>query len=111
MVRWSNYEPPSPGSSSAIPDGRELAAVLTANAHLSWAFTTGMLSLDDVRTVVDIDGNESALRCFFEAPLSKEPLTRDRRIPARLPSVVYPLLNGSVVIVVGGGAFADTGDQ
>ena len=46
------------------PDGRELAAVLTANAHLVLGLATGMLSLDDVRTVVDIDGNESALRCF-----------------------------------------------
>ena len=53
------------------PDGRELAAVLTANAHLVLGLATGMLSLDDVRTVVDIDGNESALRCFLEAPLSR----------------------------------------
>ena len=53
------------------PDGRELAAVLTANAHLVLGLATGMLSLDDVRTVVDSDGNESALRCFLEAPLSR----------------------------------------
>lgn len=53
------------------PDGRELAAVLTANAHLVLGLATGMLSLDDVRTLVDIDGNESALLSFFEAPPSK----------------------------------------
>ena len=53
------------------PDGRELAAVLTANAHLVLGLATGLLSLDDVRTLVDIDGNESALRCFLEAPLSR----------------------------------------
>lgn len=53
------------------PDGRELAAVLTANAHLVLGLATGMLSLDDVRTLVDIDGDASALRCFFEAPSSR----------------------------------------
>ncbi len=53
------------------PDGRELDAVLTANAHLVLGLAANALSLDDVGALVDIDGDESALRSFFEAPLSR----------------------------------------
>lgn len=53
------------------PDGRELDAVLTANAHLVLGLAANVLSLDEVRALVDIDGDEATLRSFFEAPLSR----------------------------------------
>ncbi len=49
------------------PDGRELDAVLTANAHLVLGLAAGVLSLDEIRALVDIDGDESSLRSFFQA--------------------------------------------
>lgn len=49
------------------PDGRELDAVLTAEAPFVLGLAAGVLSLDDVAALVDIDGNESALRTFFDA--------------------------------------------
>lgn len=52
------------------PDGRELNAVLTAEAPVVLGLAVGLLLLDDVATVVDIDGDESALRSFFDAPKS-----------------------------------------
>lgn len=58
----------TPGIEVSRPDGRELDAVLTANAHLVLGLAAGVLSLDEVRALVDIDGDESALRNFFEAP-------------------------------------------
>lgn len=53
------------------PDGRELDAVLTANAHLVLGLAANVLSLDEVTALVDIDGDEATLRSFFEAPLSR----------------------------------------
>lgn len=49
-------------------DCRELDAVLTAEGALVLGLSAGVLSLDDVRALVDIDGDESALRNFFDAP-------------------------------------------
>jgi len=51
-------------------DGRELDAVLTTNAHLVLGLAAGVLSLGDVSALVDIDGDECALRSIFEAPSS-----------------------------------------
>jgi DNA-binding HxlR family transcriptional regulator len=51
-------------------DGRRLDAVLTADAQLVFGLAVGVLSLDDVAALVDIDGDESALRTFFDAPKS-----------------------------------------
>ncbi|ORA15424.1 winged helix-turn-helix transcriptional regulator [Mycobacterium arosiense] len=50
------------------PDGRKLDAVLNADAPLVLGLAAGVLSLDDVLAVVDIDGDESALRAFFDVP-------------------------------------------
>ncbi|AWG67089.1 winged helix-turn-helix transcriptional regulator [Mycobacteroides abscessus] len=55
------------GIDISTPDGRELDAVLTANAHLVLGLAAGVLSLDEIRALVDIDGDESALRSFFQA--------------------------------------------
>ncbi|MGE0220980.1 winged helix-turn-helix transcriptional regulator [Mycolicibacterium sp.] len=50
------------------PDGRELDAVLTAEAPFVLGLAAGVLSLDDLAALIDIEGDESALRTFFEAP-------------------------------------------
>ncbi len=52
------------------PDGRELDAVLSSDGALVLGLSAGVLALDDVRALVDIDGDESALRTFFDAPRS-----------------------------------------
>jgi DNA-binding HxlR family transcriptional regulator len=52
------------------PDGREFDAVLNAEAPLVLGLAAGVLSLDDVAALVDIDGDESVLRTFFDAPKS-----------------------------------------
>lgn len=51
-------------------DGRELDAVLTAEAPLVLGLAAGVLSLNDVVALVDIDGDPSALRTIFDAPRS-----------------------------------------
>ncbi|SHS90500.1 hypothetical protein [Mycobacteroides abscessus] len=58
------------------PDGRKLDAVLTGDAQLVFGLAVGVLSLDDVATLVDIDGDESALRTFFDAPIASVDVTR-----------------------------------
>jgi DNA-binding HxlR family transcriptional regulator len=50
------------------PDGRQFDAVLNAEAPLVLGLAAGVLSLDDVAALVDIDGDQSALRTFFDAP-------------------------------------------
>ncbi|MDH6194088.1 DNA-binding HxlR family transcriptional regulator [Mycobacterium frederiksbergense] len=50
------------------PDGRQLDAVLTAEAQLVLGLAVGLLSLDSVAALVDITGDRSALRNFFDAP-------------------------------------------
>jgi DNA-binding HxlR family transcriptional regulator len=57
------------------PDGRELDAVLTAEGALVLGLSAGVLSLDDIRAFVEIDGDESALRTFFDAPKSSVDFT------------------------------------
>ncbi|MHA3022324.1 winged helix-turn-helix transcriptional regulator [Mycobacterium sp. BMJ-28] len=50
------------------PDGRKLDATLTADGALVLGLSAGVLALDDIRALVDIDGDEAALRTFFDAP-------------------------------------------
>jgi hypothetical protein len=57
------------------PDGRELAAVLTAEGALVLGLSAGVLALDDVRALVEIDGDVSALRNIFDAPKSSAEFT------------------------------------
>lgn len=59
------------GISVSRPDGRKLDAVLTAEAPLALGLAAGVLSLDDVQTVIDIQGDEAALRAILEAPLHR----------------------------------------
>lgn len=58
------------------PDGRKLDGVLRAEAPLVLGLAAGVLSLDDVAALVDIDGDESALRTFFDAPKYSANFTR-----------------------------------
>lgn len=51
-----------------MPDGGKLDAVLHADPQVVLGLAAGALSFDDVAALVDIDGNESALRHFFDAP-------------------------------------------
>ncbi|CQD02060.1 helix-turn-helix transcriptional regulator [Mycobacterium timonense] len=57
-------------------DGRKLDGVLAAEAQLVFGLAVGVLSLDDVVALVDIDGDESALRSFFDAPQSPANFSR-----------------------------------
>jgi DNA-binding HxlR family transcriptional regulator len=58
------------------PDGRELDAVLTGEASLVLGLAAGVLSLDEVAALVDIDGDQSALRAFFDAPKASVDFTK-----------------------------------
>lgn len=50
------------------PDGRPLDAVLHTEAPIVLGLAAGVLSFDDVMALVEIDGDQSALRKFFDAP-------------------------------------------
>ncbi|UVO12724.1 helix-turn-helix transcriptional regulator [Mycobacterium sp. SVM_VP21] len=49
------------------PDGRTLDAVLHTEAPIVLGLAAGVLSCDDVAALVEIDGDEAALRRFFGA--------------------------------------------
>ncbi len=49
------------------PDGRTLEAVLHTQAPIVLGLAAGVLSFDDITALVEIDGDESALRRFFGA--------------------------------------------
>jgi len=57
------------------PDGRALDAVLTAEGQLVLGLAAGLLSLADVAPLVDISGEQSALKVFFDAPASSVDVT------------------------------------
>jgi DNA-binding HxlR family transcriptional regulator len=52
------------------PDGCQLDAVLTAEAPLVLGLAAGVLPLDTIAALVSIEGDESALRTFFDASKS-----------------------------------------
>ncbi|WP_459551921.1 hypothetical protein [Mycobacterium kiyosense] len=54
----------------SLPDGRELDAVLHAEAAMVLGLAVGMLTLDDVAAAVHIDGDQAAVRAIFERPVS-----------------------------------------
>jgi len=49
------------------PDGRPLDAVLHTEAPIVLGLAAGVLSFDDVAALVEVDGDEAALRRFFGA--------------------------------------------
>ena len=63
------------GVEVARPDGRKLDAVLTADGALVLGLSARVLAFDDVRALVAIEGDESALRTFFDAPTSSVDVT------------------------------------
>ena len=63
------------------PDGRELNAVLTAEAPFVLGLAAGVLSFDDVAALVDIDGDESALERSSARP---SPPSTSPGIPTKL---------------------------
>lgn len=56
------------GIDVAKHDGRELDAVLAADAPLVLGLAARVLSLNDVAALVHVDGDESAIRTLLEAP-------------------------------------------
>jgi DNA-binding HxlR family transcriptional regulator len=56
-------------------DGRELDAVVTADGPLVLGLAAGVLSLDTIAALVNIEGDESALRAFFDVPKSSTGLS------------------------------------
>jgi|SRR5580693_1003499 DNA-binding HxlR family transcriptional regulator len=63
------------GVEVARPDERKLDAVLTADGALVLGLSARVLAFDDVRALVGIEGDESALRTFFDAPTSSVDVT------------------------------------
>ena len=49
-------------------DGRDLDAVVRAEAPIILGLAAGVLDLDDTRGLVDIEGDESAVRAVFNSP-------------------------------------------
>lgn len=54
-------------------DGGELDAVVTADAPLVLGLAAGALTVDDVPGVVDIEGDEAAVRAIFSAAANPTP--------------------------------------
>lgn len=48
-------------------DGRALDAVVRADAAIVLGLAAGMLDLDEIRGLIDIEGDETALRAIFGA--------------------------------------------
>lgn len=61
------------GIDVGLPDGRKLNAVLRSEASVVLGLAAGLLSLDDVAALIDVDGDPAALRAFFDAPRRKAP--------------------------------------
>jgi DNA-binding HxlR family transcriptional regulator len=49
-------------------DGRELDAVVRAEASIVLGLAAGVLDLDDTRGLIDIEGDEAAVRAVFNPP-------------------------------------------
>ncbi|SEH48247.1 DNA-binding transcriptional regulator, HxlR family [Mycolicibacterium rutilum] len=58
------------GIEVTLPDIAEFDAVLRADAQIVLGLATGMLTLDDMAELVDIDGDKAAVRTLFDASTS-----------------------------------------
>ncbi len=56
---------PPAGIEVTLPDIAEFDAVLRADAQIVLGLATGMLTLDDMAELVDIDGDKAAVRTLF----------------------------------------------
>lgn len=61
------------GIEVSLHDGRELDAVVSADAPIVLGLAAGVLALDNVLGVVDIEGDEAALRAIFSATANPTP--------------------------------------
>jgi DNA-binding HxlR family transcriptional regulator len=57
----------SSGIEASLHDGRELDALVRADASTLLGLAAGVLALDDARDLVDIEGDEAAARALFGA--------------------------------------------
>ncbi|MGP3918974.1 winged helix-turn-helix transcriptional regulator [Nonomuraea sp. 10N515B] len=53
------------GMEVSLPDGRDLDAVVRADASIVLGLAAGVLTLDDTLGLVDIEGDEAAVRAVF----------------------------------------------
>ena len=56
------------GVDVGLPDGRDVDAVLRADAPIVLGLAAGVLTIDAVASAVVMDGDIAALRAIFEAP-------------------------------------------
>jgi hypothetical protein len=49
-------------------DGRDLDAVVRADAQIIFGLAAGVLALDDTRGLVEIEGDAAAVRAVFNPP-------------------------------------------
>jgi hypothetical protein len=61
------------GIEVSLHDGRDLDAVVSGDAPIILGLAAGMLTLDNVLGLVDIDGDEAAARAIFEVPANPTP--------------------------------------
>ncbi|GAA5176331.1 winged helix-turn-helix transcriptional regulator [Pseudonocardia eucalypti] len=56
------------GTEVSPHDGRDLDAVLRAEGPIVLGLSAGVLDLDDIRGLIDIEGDEAAVRAVFNPP-------------------------------------------
>jgi DNA-binding HxlR family transcriptional regulator len=56
------------GTEVSPHDGRDLDAVMRADAPIVLGLAAGALDLDDIRGLIDIEGDEAAVRAVFNPP-------------------------------------------
>jgi DNA-binding HxlR family transcriptional regulator len=59
-------------------DGRDLDAVVRADASIVLGLAAGVLALDEVRGLIDIEGDEAAVRAVFGGSITESTASRTR---------------------------------
>jgi DNA-binding HxlR family transcriptional regulator len=59
------------GSEVSLHDGRGLDAVVRADASIVLGLAAGGLTLDDTHELIEVEGDEAAVRAVFNSPLSQ----------------------------------------
>ena len=71
------------GAEVGVRDGRELDAVVRADASILLGLAAGVLTLDDTTGLVEIEGDDAAVRAVFGSPPAvREPAAGRPRIQA-----------------------------
>lgn len=73
------------GTEVSPHDGRDLDAVVRADAPIVLGLAAGVLTLDDTTGLVDIEGDDAAAQAVFNprAPMSEAPFADDRSLSVR----------------------------